>query len=315
MAVGYDVLDDYSYKRAPSFKVGNKGDVHTVSFVSYLAFDEIAGLQAAKRKLAPGKVATAIAEARTARAKALGKKVEALEPIDMLDFDSVKFEAFRGLYNPVGNLHYVESRIGLDGAEADKLWKSLDTSGKGQDRQYFCALILVYPIKRDGKIDTRAFAGQVEDGEVEILPWRFGQKNAAALGAVRKGLNAVDQSLTHRDVVVTVEDSQYGTITASPLANVHWRTLAEAQQQAIVEKAFEMYPLLRPFKQISTDELRNVLASADTGDKTETIMRTMEDDAKREAATVARASAMSASELRAMLDAAAIDEDAEPAAQ
>lgn len=249
VGVGYGYTEANTQRRAEGLKLSKMGERAIISFVGFFTYPETAAEAARDKKATPGKIKEAYDSALAARAKKFGVKAGDLTRAQLLDYNSALFRKQRVIFKKgVGML---ESRLGLEGAEADKIWAAV-----GETREASLAIVLVLPHKKDGTLDKRTWDAQVAEGEFEVLPFRVNGKNLMALNAVRRGLVAQSQDLAHRDILLEVIDAKYSTITASPLGPAAWRALPDDKRDHILALADDLYDTLDDSRKLTTDQLR-----------------------------------------------------------
>jgi len=184
-------------------------------------------------------VTTAIAK----RAEKLGKAPDQLTTVDRLDIDHVRFKKVLAHYKE--NVGYALSRLGKDGADADKIWQMM-----GDQKKYFTTVALIYPSKSDGKIVKERLAT-----DWVVIPWR-------CHGGIYKEIHEETASLRENKIRIADQDlkckctnSDYQNFDINAAGPAIWRR--DAKFQALVlGAAVELYDKLVPFREMSTADLR-----------------------------------------------------------
>lgn len=247
--------------RAEWFK-GVKNHTYRVSFM-YFHPIVIATLKAFKAKKPDAtkeemdKVATAVL---AKRAEALGKTPDQLQEYEKLDTENVKFHRVQAHYKE--GFGYAVSRLGLDGKDADEVWKTL-----GDPKSYACTALLIYPTNKEGEINKRAL---FEDWEMK--PWRFGPKVYGQVHQVAMGLQSNKLSIASQDLTLKCTNEDFQNFDIQPCGRSLWRRLAEDAetgpnkeaglkfQAQVLTAAIGIYDTVKsPFRLISTPDLASKL--------------------------------------------------------
>lgn len=258
--VGIDSDEDKKHgqsNRTEWFK-GDKGRTYRVALVYFHTVDVAAvsaAVHAAKKKggEAPDKdaIERIAKEAIVAKAKSLDKSVDKLTDVEKLDINQVKFKKFRAHYKE--GVGYVLSRLGLDGADADSVWKAM-----GDVKNYFSTVVLFYACDKDGNL-AKNQAGEIDKAALlnnwSLLPWRFGPKTYDSIWTVNKGLRSNDLTIADQDLILKCENAEYQNFKITAGGKATWRKSPELQKR-ILEKAIGYYDKLVPFREMSTADLR-----------------------------------------------------------
>jgi len=265
----YDAIDtdiglDEEGKKVASdqaewFKMGSKGQIFRMAFAYFHPIDH----NMVAKKVAAAKEAgqtVSLEKKREIGKKVLerlaeqsGKKVEQLTLIDRLDLSEVKFKQFRAHY--AQGLGFVHSRLGLDGVEADAVWKRLE-----EPKNYFTTLVLIYPANARG--DFRA-EDMSKLAEVRLIPWRMSRGLFMSIWKHNAGLQSNGLSIASQDFKAECVDPAYQKIDISLAGPAIWQR-DPAYKRAILEKAVGMYDKLDPFRTMTTDQLRAKLGLGST---------------------------------------------------
>jgi hypothetical protein len=186
------------------------------------------------------------------RASALGKPLEQLSRAEKLDLSRVQFRSCRAHYH--FDIGFTLSRLGLDGPEADVVWKSLP-----EPCQYFSTLLLLYPTTPEGKLDVEG----TRAGKWRLMPWRFGRSMYNEIFALNDGLRANGLSIAEQDVRLECQDAKYQRIKVSFVGKAVWRS-NDSFKQKVLSVAVQQYDRLVPFRAMSTDDLRSKLGLGGT---------------------------------------------------
>jgi len=274
----YDFSDDVSLEPDQKsitrsnldwLKFTHKGQIVRGAFVYFQTLDHNAAAAIHKAAAKQGKKATkeelamAGKAALAKRAEELGKSLDQLSPADKLDVRQAHFKALRGHYQE--GLGYVESRLGKDGPEADAVWRRLP-----EPKSYLVTLVLVYPTDDEGNLQGEQFAQQIKSGKLVLKPWRFAEgKVYDQIWKTQNSLRQEGQSISQKDILFECDNTQYKTVQVSTSGPATWLK-ADASRNAVLNAAVTMYDKLKPFRQMTTDGLRQhfgiATGSSDSGD-------------------------------------------------
>lgn len=243
--------------KQPWLKFTQKGQTLRVALLYFHDVARIAAAAAMRNKAAKAEVIAAAEAAITARAKELGKEVGQLSPVDKLNINKAQFRMFSAHYQE--GLGYVVSRLGLDGAEADKVWKQLS-----EPKKYFTTLLLVYPTDRDGNVDKEVLKAHFGQRKFALIPYRFSGMTYDQLWNINDGLRSNDLEISGQDLIVECQDTQYQKVAIRPAGKAIYRTNVDIQR-AVLEAAVDKYSVLAPFREMTTDELRAKLGGTSGG--------------------------------------------------
>lgn len=187
------------------------------------------------------------------RAEELGKTVEALQEYEKLDTGHAKFHTVPAHYKE--GIGFVVSRLGMDGKEADELWKLL-----GEQKNYLCTTLLIYPTNKEGEVNKKTLL----DGW-EVKPWRFSGKVYSQLHQVAAGLKSNDLSIATQDLTLKCTNADFQNFEIQPSGKSVWRRLAEGAkednqglkfQADVLSAACKEYATMKkPFRELSTADL------------------------------------------------------------
>jgi hypothetical protein len=238
-------------------KFGNKGQQIRGSFVYFYTVDFNAVRKARKDAARQSKTLTreeeqAIAKsALTKRAQELNKTLDQLSATDRLDTSIAHFKALKAHYHE--SVGYAVSRLGKDGPEADLVWKRL-----GDVKSYFTTLLLIYPTNSEGAVDKDALGKQIKTNKLRLLPWRFSVKTYDEIYGLNEGLRDNNLSLASQDVKITCDNPKFQGVKVTAAGLATWQK-NEGIKSAVLTAALNLYDRLNPFRELSTDQVREKL--------------------------------------------------------
>jgi len=178
-------------------------------------------------------------------AEKLGKPVDQLDAVDELDLTEARFRTLSSSYKQ--GVGYVEWPKKLS-PEEEKVWKKL-----GEKKDYVCTLLLIYPTDKDGDIDRDRLAKGWT-----VKPWRFPAKIYEAIRKINRGQAESGNSVASLDLTISCEDTQYQKLSILPAGpSIYLKN--DKLKNMVLSKAATMYDKLNPFRQLTTDELREKL--------------------------------------------------------
>jgi hypothetical protein len=194
--------------------------------------------------------------ARKAVAEKLGKSLDQLTEVDLLDLSEPRFKVFSASYKK--EVGYVQWPAKLT-PEEEKIWRKA-----GEKRDYITTLILQYPTERDGDVDKERLKSDFTSGRARILPWRFSADKYAQIRKVNKTQLENGGSVASVDLAISCQDTGFQKleIHASGACLYHKN---DRYRQQVLEQAVPMYEKLNPFRQMTTDELREKLGMSGGG--------------------------------------------------
>jgi hypothetical protein len=195
-----------------------------------------------------------LAKALAKRAELYGKKVEDLQEWEKLDLANAQFKKYATHFHD--DVGMVVSRLGKDGPEADKVWRSLP-----EPRTYYSTIALFYPTDAAGNVDAKNI---VRDGFCKL--WRFSNATFRTLIAKNDMLKEYKQSLANSDLRLQCKNSQFQTFDIDPAGAAIWLK-TEAIRNHFLPLAYALYDKLVDAKSMSTAELREKLkmSAGDSG--------------------------------------------------
>ena len=233
-----------------------KGRVDRAAFVYFNTVD-VTAMRAARRKnraISKDEMQAVAKKALQDRAAALTppKQMSDLNAIDRLDLNEARFKKLLAHYQE--GLGYVISRLGLDGADYDTVWRLLP-----EPKQYFTTLLLIYPTTRDGKIlkDTLS-------SDWKVMPWRFSPDRYNQICKRNQSLVENGISIASQDILIECKDTQFQNVQIDGAGPAIYRKSSKFQE-AVLTKALEMYDKLNPFREMTSTDLKIKLNMAGGG--------------------------------------------------
>lgn len=187
-----------------------------------------------------------LAKVRSSVAEKAGKTVDQLDQVDLLDLSEARFKTATGCYKQ--NLGYIAWPKTALTAEEQKVWAKL-----GEKRDYVTTLLLVYPTDREGEVDKDSLARKWQ-----LKPWRFTPEKYDILRKINRGLLESNSSISAIDLHISCTDTQYQKITITQAGPAIYQR-NENFKKMILTKALTLYGKLNPFRDLTTDELREKL--------------------------------------------------------
>lgn len=187
----------------------------------------------------------AIARAKAVLAQKLGKSPNDLTAAEQLDTRDARFKFCNAAYHK--DIGFVEVPHELSLKE-QAVWRRL-----GDPRTHIYTLLLVYRGDRDGEVEPE-FAAR----GWRVAPWRFSTGYLDVLRRIDKGLKESGSCVANYDLLLTCTDTQYQKLTIT-LAGAALYRKDPAFQRAVLEAAAAEGTRLKPFRQLTTDELREKL--------------------------------------------------------
>jgi len=247
--VSLDPEDRQRIRRNQEWLKMTKGQTLLGAFVYFHPVDvsAVMAVRKANKNATPDEMKAAARKALTDRASALQKSVDDLAAEEKLELGTVQFKTCKAHYQE--GVGFALSRLGKDGPDADAVWKKLPEA-----HQYFSTLLLLYPMTREGRRDIEA----IRRGEWRILPWRFGPSIYNEIWNLNDGLRGNGMSIANQDVRLSCTDATFQRIKVSFVGQALWQS-NEAFKRKILAAAIPLYDKLVPFREVSTDQLREKL--------------------------------------------------------
>lgn len=262
-------LDEEDRKAAKSgddieWYKGVKGKVDRASIVYFHTVD-VAAVIAARKKAptTPKDELVKIGQKALAdRATLLNKAPDALTPIEKLELSQVQFKKTASHFGGEG-IGFVLSRLGLDGAEADMVWKKLEaTSPDAKQKVHFTTLLVLYPTNKKGEIDKGQFAEWARDPVIK--PWKFSPKRYELIWKVNMGLVKNGASIADQDLLLECKDDKFQQIEPQGDGKATWLK-SEKLKSLVLNKALAYYDKLVPARGMTTAQLREKLGMNPAG--------------------------------------------------
>jgi len=152
-----------------------------------------------------------------------------------------------------GMVHYhtavgtVLSRQGDAGAD-EELWSSFEPA-----RKKFASVVLRYPTDQRGKA--------TKDGELQFLPWDFGEPTFRRLHAIAAKQKTLGQNLSHVDLFVSCTNTRRQFVELAVAGPAAWRAVPE-KQAGWVARAVHVYDQIQIGRDVPDHELREKLGLA-----------------------------------------------------
>jgi len=227
---------------------GEKGRTDRVALVYFNSFEVTQLRKAVRQKpdLNEEQRKALVAKVRQTLAEKLGKSVDQLDQVDLLDTSEARVKTVSSSFKK--DIGYVTWPKNVTPEEL-KVWSKL-----GEKRDYVITLLLIYPTDREGEVDKDALGKKWQ-----IKPWRFSPDKYDVLRKINRGLQEGGSSLSGIDLHLSCSDTQFQKITITQAGPaIYLRN--EPFKRRILEKAITFYgDKLKPFREMSTDELREKL--------------------------------------------------------
>ncbi len=190
------------------------------------------------------------------RAADLGKSYDELEEWEKLDTSTAQFKKATSHFK--AGLGSVETRMGKDGPEADKVWAQLPEA-----RDNYYSILLVYPTDAHGNLDAQNIGNSV------VKPWRFSPTMFNTLIDKEKVLKNYGDtnSLATSDLMFEGKKrGEFVMINVEPAGNAIWLKNDKLKAKFLAA-ACKLYPKIPGTLQLSTAELREKLNLGGPGGK------------------------------------------------
>lgn len=225
---------------------GEKGRQYRVALLYFHPLN-ISAMRAAKKKnpeITRDQLVEVGRKILAKRAEELGKAVDQLGEHEKLHTGRIQFHMTKAYYHEVAK--FVPSRLGLDGPEADKVWRSL-----GDEKTYFTTVVLVYPTVKNGEVDKDRLAK-----DWEVFPWRFSGKVYDRLHAIRESLASNQLNIATQDIKLKCTNTDYQNFDIDSAGKAIWTT-SDKFRDVVLAEAVKLYDKMKkPFKAMSTADLR-----------------------------------------------------------
>lgn len=253
-------LGDEDKNRVQSNKLdwykGEKGRTDRIALIYFNTYEaiQLRNLLKEKPDLSAEQQRAIVKKVRANIATKLGKSVDQLEPVDLLDLREARFKPASAVYKE--GLGFLAWPKELTPAE-EKIWAKV-----GDRKDYVVTVVLWYPTDREGEIDKDRLSKHWR-----VLPWRTTPEMYGNFRRMNKGLVSDGSSISQIDLNLTCSDTNFqkNTVTQAGSA-VYLKN--ENFKKMVLEKAYSLYSKLTPFRQLTTDELREKLGMAPSGGST-----------------------------------------------
>lgn len=225
---------------------GDKNRTYRVALVYFHPLD-ISVMRAAHKKdptLSKEQLLELGKKALVKRAEERNKAVDQLGEHEKLHVGRIQFHMTKAYYHEV--VKYVVSRLGKDGSDADKVWRSL-----GDEKTYFTTCIVIYPADKEGEVDRdRLGKGWI------VKPWRFASKVYDRLHQVGGSLRSNDLSIATQDLKIKCTNYDFQNFDIDGAGKAIWLK-NDKLRDSILAAAIKTYPeVKRPFREMSTADVR-----------------------------------------------------------
>lgn len=229
---------------------GVKGKIERASPVYFHPIGASAVIAAKKQnpRLTQADVDTIVQKAFKARADELGKPVSELTDIDKLDRSTAKFKKVRAHYQE--GMGFIVSRLGMEGSDADRVWRQLS-----EPRVYYVTLMVFYLTDNKGQIirDKEAF-----QAGLQVKPWRLSEPSYQEFEKTKNTLMTNNIPVAGQDFLLDCKDPTYQKFTVTAAGKAIWAQ-KEDFAQLVLTKAIPWYEKLQPFREMTTEQLRQKL--------------------------------------------------------
>lgn len=247
---------------------GDKDRTDAIAIVNFSSRDAsfLRAALAKKPDLSEDEKRQVIAAGRKKIAEALGKPVDALDPVDLLDLSECRFKAVSGSYKE--GLGYVAWPKVMT-ADEQKLYVEAKV---GPRKDYVTTIVVTYPVDDEGDIDMDRLTKMKEGRLVEafkVLPWRMSTDKYHDLVRINKKLVKGGRSLADTDLSVLCTDKNFQKLKIEDDAShpSAWKS-NPALKRAVLERAIKLQDKLEPFRKLSIEDLREKLGIASASSST-----------------------------------------------
>jgi len=188
-----------------------------------------------------------VEKARSAVAERLGKTVGQLDQVDLLEDTEARFKVLTACFST--DLGEVAWPAKLSDDER-VIWRKV-----GKQHDYVMTVLVVYPTDRQGAIDEERLSSGCR-----VLRWRFEPQTFELFRKIDRGLRKDGETVVGSDVYVTCAGSRSRKVKVTLAGPAMYRRDATLKR-AVLEEAVATYEKLRPFRTMTTEEVREQLAS------------------------------------------------------
>lgn len=233
---------------------GEKGRTDRIALVYFNDYGtiQLRNLLREKPDIPEDKQREILKKVRAGIASKLNKSIDQLEPVDILDTREARFKTASAVFKEgLGYVSWPKEKL----SPADeKIWAKA-----GDRKDYVLTVVLWYPTDRDGDVDRERLSKHWR-----VLPWRTTPEMYGHLRRINKGLIADGSSVSQVDLHLTCADTNYQKNTVTNAGSAIYLK-NEGFKKAVLERAYALYSKLSPFRQLTTDELREKLGLAPVG--------------------------------------------------
>lgn len=188
-----------------------------------------------------------VEKAKATVARRLGKAVEQLDPLDLLDDTDARFKVLTASFRKdIGHVAW-PTRLSAD---ERAIWRRL-----AKQRDYVMSVLVVYPTDRRGAIDdARLSSGR------RVMRWRFEPQTYELLRQANSRLRRDGGAISGSDLYVTRAGHRTRNIKVSVAGPAVYRRY-EAMERAVLGEAMTLAERLAPFGTMTTGEVQEQLTA------------------------------------------------------
>lgn len=226
---------------------GTKDHTDRVALVYFNSSEIVTLTKAIKQKpdLTKDQKKAIIGKVRAQVAERLQKQPDQLDAVDLLDLSETRLKKVTASFKTGMGFFAWPKALTPD---EEKVWRKV-----GEPKDYLCTVLLVYPTDTEGEIES----DRLPKG-CKILPWRFTGTNYDVIYKINKGLQESGSSVSRIDLNLSCTDANYQKITITQAGPAVYQK-NDALRRYVLERAVPLYSKLTPFREISTDDLREKL--------------------------------------------------------
>jgi len=242
--------------KAPSNRVdrlkGVKDETYRIGLMYFHTIEKTVVL-AAKRKakkegseLDKDAVRAAVQKALEKRAGELEKSVDELTEWDKLETRKAQFKSYKSHYKE--GVGVVQSRLGKDGADADKYWGMM-----GDASQYYTAVAIVYATDREGNVDKEGLLSRSY-----VKPLRLSARSFNRLIEVDqklRGLPGGTANLSNMDLLFKCTNSDWQNWEIDFASESLWQKSKKLRGK-FLPQAYNIYDKIVDAREMSTADLK-----------------------------------------------------------
>lgn len=231
---------------------GEKGRTDRVALVYFNTLDATARRKVLQQKpdLSVDQQKAVIVRVRNQLSEKLGKAVDALDQVDLLDTSEARFKTVTASFKK--EIGYVAWPKNIPPSE-EKIWAKA-----GERKDYVITVLLWYPTDREGEVEKERLK------HFRVMPWRFAPEKYDIFRKINKGLLESGSSISHVDLNFSCSDTQYQKITITQAGPAIYLKNPQLKR-LVLEKAVALYSKLNPFRELTIDELREKLGMPPVG--------------------------------------------------